>query len=82
MQLDCSLFNLLPWDDQALSDLQADLYALVLKKLDELAGEACRAEARQQSRQDIELGMAKAIWNFLKPWKRADIESTSTTGAT
>lgn len=82
-QLDSSLLNLLPWADQALCNLPSDLYLALLKKLDELVGEACRAEARQQSRKDIEFELAKAIWNFMRPWKRAEtIETTSTTGET
>lgn len=70
MRLDCSLLHLLPWDQQELSGLSSELYALVLKKLDELVGDACRAEARKIPRRKIELDLAKSIWNFLKPWKR------------
>jgi hypothetical protein len=82
-QLDCSLLNLLSWDQQTFSSLQPDLYALVLRKLDELAGDACRQEALNIPRQQIELQMTKAIWNFLKPWRRAEaIETISSTGET
>lgn len=72
-RLDCSLLNLRPDDDRELAKLPGDLYAQVLKKLDELAGEACRDEGNGISRQDIHREMAKAIWNFLKPWKRNEL---------
>lgn len=70
MRLDCSLLKLLPWDQQELSGLPGEIYTLVLKKLDELVGDACRAQERNVRAADIEIELAKSIWNFLKPWKQ------------
>lgn len=86
VRLDCYLLKLLPRDDQVLSDLSGEVYTLVLKKLDELVGEACRAQERNVRAADIELELAKSIWNFLKPWKRNETAelfplTSPTTGA-
>jgi hypothetical protein len=70
VKLDCSLLKMVPWDNQDLSGLPSEVYSLVLKKLDELVTEACHAERRNVRPPDIELELAKSIWNFLKPWKQ------------
>lgn len=68
-QSDCVLLELLSDSDRNLAKLRADVYGLLLKKLDELVGDACRGEANGLTASDIEFVMAKAIWNFIKPWK-------------
>lgn len=68
-QLDCSLLEMVPDHDRNLTMLRTDVYTLVLKTLDALTGDACRMEADGMSASDIEETLAKAIWNFIKPWK-------------
>lgn len=67
-QLDAWLLELVG-DDQVLSKLRSDVYAALLRKIDELVGEACRQEAADVDSKGIECELAKAIWNFLRPWK-------------
>ena len=71
-------------EDQVLSKLRSDVYHALLKKIDELVGDACHMESQGIGRKQIELEMAKAVWNFLKPWKGSTVapRATATTGAT
>lgn len=72
----------MPDYDRNLAQLRADVYTLVLKKLDELVGNACRSEAQGLTPPDIEFVLAKDIWNFIKPWRREDVPRETNTVVT
>jgi hypothetical protein len=73
VQLDCVLLNLLPDDDRNLSKLPPELYTLALKKLDELVTGCCRAQGNGADDGQLLEQLAKDVWNFLKPWKCAEL---------
>lgn len=70
-KLDCSLLNLLDWENRNLALLPVALQSVLTPKLNELALDAAREELRMGERtQETVQTLNRAVWNFLKPWGR------------
>lgn len=73
-QLDLSLLELVPWEDQRLNRLRPDRFEALTRKLAEIVDRACELAGRHVSAARIELAMAKTVWNFTKTL-RPDLEA-------